>query len=118
MAKKAKQPTVEDFLNEHDTTNKNYEEVDTLNLERDTLYELTINDHHTFDGKFGPATVINYTNGAGETYKAYLGGFEVSHFNKFADGKELPFTCQMVRTQKQSEQNEDRKFNRLVIAEA
>jgi len=118
MAKKpSTTTTLEDFLEQHDAEPENYDEVDTLNFERDELYEVTILSHHQFDGKFGPSVVITYTNDEG-TYKGYLGGFEVSHFNKFIEGQDLPLSVKMARTQRESQQNEGRMFNRLIIAKA
>tara|TARA_Y100001963_G_C6731386_1_gene424103 strand:+ start:1011 stop:1367 length:357 start_codon:yes stop_codon:yes gene_type:complete len=106
--------TLENFLSKHDAKTTDYEEVETLNLERDTLHAVTIHNHHTFDGKFGPATVVTYENDEGK-FKTYLGGFEVTHFNNFIVGKELPLKVQLARVQQDSASNEGRAYNRLVI---
>lgn len=112
MANKKKE--LEEFLSKHEETTGGYEEVETLNLERDTLHQITIIGHHTFEGKFGPATVVTYENKEGK-FKAYLGGFEVTHFNSFIEGKELPLDVQLARVQQDSVANEGRSYNRLVI---
>jgi hypothetical protein len=113
MAKK-ENGGLEDFLARNTQKANDNEEVETLNLERDQLHKVTILDHHTFDGKFGPAVVVKYDNGEG-VFKAYLGGFEVQHFNTFIAGKELPLSVQLARVQQESASNEGRSYNRLVI---
>lgn len=110
---KNKGESLDDFV-ARNTTVGDAEEVETLTLERDTLHNVTILDHHTFDGKFGPAVVVKYDNGEG-VFKTYLGGFEVTHFNKFIEGKELPLSVQLARVQVASASNEGRSYNRLVI---
>ena len=114
MAKKPSPDPLKDFLSKHEPTANDYEDVETLNLERDTLHTVTILDHGTFDGKFGPAVALTYKNEEG-TFKAYLGGFEVTHFNKFIEGQELPLNVTLARVQQESASNEGRSYNRLVI---
>ena len=114
MAKKPSDDPLKEFLSKHEAKTNEYEEVETLNLERDTLHKVEILDHHTFDGKFGPAVALTYKNEEG-TFKTYLGGFEVTHFNNFVEGKELPLSVQLARVQQESASNEGRSYNRLVI---
>ena len=111
MAKKE----LENFLTAHEKTTDNTEEVETLNFERDTLYEVSVISHHTFEGKFGPSVVVVYENENGK-HKAYINGYEANHFNNFIAEKELPLNVKLARVQRQSEQNEDRVYNKLVIA--
>ena len=114
MAKKPSPDPLKDFLSKHEAQPNEYEDVETLNLERDILHTVTILSHGTFDGKFGPAVALTYTNHEG-TFKAYLGGFEVEHFNKFVEGQELPLMVKLARVQQESASNEGRSFNRLII---
>jgi len=115
MAKK-KQTELEDFLNKHETTTTDFEEVDTLNFERDTVYEVTVHAHHSFDGKFGPSVVVTYENESGK-HKAFINGFEAGHFTNFIADKQLPIDVKLARVQRESEQNEGRVYNKLVITE-
>lgn len=117
----AKKNQLEDFLTANETTTDNYEEVETLNFERDTLYEVTVHGHHTFDGKYGPSVVITYELDSenptiSRKFKAYLNGYEANHFNNFIAEKELPLSVKLARVQRESEQNEGRVYNKLVIA--
>lgn len=114
MAKKPSTDPLKDFLSKHEAKTTDFEEVETLNLERDILHTVTILDHHTFDGKFGPAVALTYENEEGK-FKAYLGGFEVTHFNAFMESKELPLDVRLARVQQESASNEGRSYNRLVI---
>tara|TARA_R110000824_G_scaffold169156_3_gene346217 strand:- start:4679 stop:5032 length:354 start_codon:yes stop_codon:yes gene_type:complete len=114
MARKPSNQPLKDFLSKHEAQPNEYEDVETLNLERDILHNVTILDHGTFDGKFGPAVALTYVNEEG-TYKAYLGGFEVTHFNKFMADKETPLNVNLARVQQESASNEGRSYNRLVI---
>lgn len=106
---------LEEFLKTHAVAPSPNKDVETRNLDRNILHTITVNDFHQFDGKFGDACVINYTTTDGETFKAYIGGYEVVHFRKYADEQEMPFTCHIARTQQESAQNPERLFNRLTI---
>ncbi len=108
--------SLDDFLARNTTSVEDIEDVETLNLERDMLHAILIKNHHTFEGKFGPAVVVTYENEDG-TFKAYFGGFEVTHFNNFIAEKELPLRVQLARVQKPSASNEGRTYNQLVIEE-
>ena len=82
MAKKpSTTTTLEDFLEQHDAEPENYDEVDTLNFERDELYEVTILSHHQFDGKFGPSVVIIYYLMVSEDYGERIPRLEGSKTN-------------------------------------
>ena len=105
---------LKEFLSKHEGQSEEFEELETVNLERDELHTVTIHWHHTFDGKFGPATVLTYENEKGK-FKAYLGGFEVTHFNSFIEGKDLPLKVNLARVQQESKSNDGRSYNRLVI---
>lgn len=106
--------SLEDFIAKNTQPTTDREEVETLILERDELHTVTILDHHTFDGKFGPSVVVKYDNGKG-VFKTYLGGFEVTHFNAFIEGKTLPLQVNLARVKQESASNEGRSYNRLVI---
>ena len=112
---KSKNSKLEDFLAEHEEKTTDYEEVETQNFERDTLYEVTLISHHAFDGKFGPSVVVVYEDKEGKS-KAYLNGYEATHFNNFIAEQELPLDVKLARVQRESEQNEGRVYNKLVIS--
>ena len=105
---------LKEFLSRHEEQAQEFEELETINLERDQLHTVTIHGHHTFEGKFGLATVITYENENGKA-KTYLGGFEVTHFNSFIEGKELPLKVNLARIKQESKSNDGRTYNRLVI---
>ena len=111
---KGKGGELKDVLSRHEGKNEEFEELETVNLERDQLHTVTIHGHHTFDGKYGLATVITYENENGKA-KTYLGGFEVTHFNSFIEGKDLPLKVNLARVQVESKSNDGRTYNRLVI---
>ena len=115
LSKKNKKTSLEDFLSKHDVRNEEFEELETISLERDTLYDFTILGHNTFDGKFGPAVAVTIENDEGK-FKTFLNGFEVSHFNNFIEGVELPVKVNLARIQVESASNEGRTYNKLVIA--
>ena len=114
MAKGKGGESLTDFLSKHEGQAQEFEELETVNLERDQLHTVTIHGHHTFEGKFGLATVITYENENGKA-KTYLGGFEVTHFNSFIEGKDLPLKVKLARVQQESKSNDGRTYNRLVI---
>jgi len=111
---KGKGGDLKEFLSKHEGQAQEFEELETINLERDQLHTVTIHGHHTFEGKFGLATVITYENENGKA-KTYLGGFEVTHFNSFIEGKDLPLEVKLARVQQESKSNDGRTYNRLVI---
>ena len=96
-----------------------YPDSEIMKMELKTVYNITLLHHATFEGQYGPSTVIYFTCGNKEVMKSYLNENEGKDFtrqmqNHFGES-DYPIDCRIARDKVESQKNEGRFYNKLII---